>query len=113
MVNLQKICRRQNHRFVEPVLDVSLNGLEGRSSDWSLGGLAVRFADDQGKALAPDAKVSGDLGEVDGTERFPFSARVVRFDPRRDVVALEFSKLSEGAVMMFVRSFRHMISGAA
>ncbi len=113
MVNLQKICRRQNHRFSEPVLDVRLNGREGRSADWSLGGLAVRLSDEQGGTLAPDAEVSGDLGEIDGTERFEFSGRVVRVDPRRDVIALEFSKLSEGAVMMFVRSFRHMISGAA
>ena len=113
MVNLQKICRRQNHRFNEPVLDVRVNGLEGRSYDWSLGGLAVRLAHDQDTGLAPDSEVSGDLGEVDSSERFEFSGRVVRVDARRDVIALEFSKLSEGAVMMFVRSFRHMISGAA
>ncbi len=113
MVNLQKICRRQNHRFSEPVLDVRLDGLEGRSSDWSLGGLAIRLSDEEGAALAADDPVSGDLGEVDGADRFPFSGRVVRVDANRKLIALEFSKLSEGAVMMFVRSFRHMISGAA
>ena len=113
MVNLQKICRRQNHRFYHPVLDVRVDGVSGDTENWSLGGVAVRLPASQCDSMAPEARVSGDIADLNGQGRHSFAGRVVRVEAERDVVAVEFSELSEEAVMMFVRSFRHMISGAA
>ena len=113
MVNLQKICRRQNHRFSHPTLDVRVDGVTGRTQDWSLGGIAVRLPGDRKVSVGPDDTVAGDIGDLDGRGRHSFAGRVVRVAPESNTLAIEFSDLSEGAVMMFVRSFRHMITGAA
>ena len=113
MVNIQKICRRENHRFSYPVLDVRLDGAAGTSKDWSLGGIAVQVPELDNLGLGPDRLVSGDIAYVDGPEHHAFSGRVVRLEAHRNLLAIEFSEISEGAVMMFVRSFRHMVKGAA
>ena len=113
MVNLQKICRRQNHRFNHPILDVRVDGLTGETENWSLGGAAIRLPESLRRKLSPEGSISGDISDPNGESRYSFSGRVVRVESDKDVVAIEFSDLSEGAVMMFVRSFRHMISGAA
>ena len=113
MVNLQKICRRQNHRFNQPTLDVRVDGLTGETENWSLGGAAIRLPESLRNKVAAESSISGEIADPSGKGRHGFSGRVVRVEPDRDVVAIEFSELSEGAVMMFVRSFRHMISGAA
>ena len=58
-------------------------------------------------------EVSGLLGPNGDRNHFDFSGRVVRVDKDRNIVAIEFERLSEGAVMMFVNFFRTMMSGAA
>jgi len=113
MVNLQKISRRQNHRFDRPEFHVYMNGLRGRSKDWSLGGIAICCDDGTSADLAVDSRISGQLAARQSSERYGFSGRVVRVEPNENLVAFEFSSLSQEAVMMFVQSFRHMISGAA
>jgi hypothetical protein len=110
---LQKYSRRRNHRFDRPELVVVLEGLDGRSANWSLGGVAVRCGEGDAEGFAPDGKVSGSLGQPNAPKRFEFEGRVVRSDGDRKVVAVEFTKLSPGAVMLFIDEFRHMIGGAA
>lgn len=109
MVYFQKNSRRRNHRFERPELQVAVNGVTGISKDWSLGGVALTGVAGGKTQLATDDMVSGSLTHTDSAKRFDFEARVARIDPRHDLVALEFSKLSRGAVMMFIQEFREMI----
>lgn len=112
MVSLQSVSRRQHHRFERPQLAVRLNGAEGQTKDWSLGGLAVQLGDGALSRFDESDQVSGELEVGSQGLRHPFEGRVVRVDEDRDVVALEFSRLSEGAVMTFVGYFRTMMVGA-
>lgn len=113
LVYLQKNSRRKNHRFERPELQVAVNGATGKSINWSLGGVAVAEVSGDRAHLAMDATVSGALIHGASDQRFDFEARVARIDDRKDVVALEFSKLSRGAVMMFIQEFRQMIGTSA
>lgn len=113
MVYPQRYSRRRNHRFDRPEFIVSMNGVNHRSANWSLGGIAVRCQDEEEQDLAPDMAVSGSLGQAARGERYDFEGRVVRVDAGRREVAVEFSKLSSGAIMLFIDEFRDMIGGAA
>lgn len=112
-MGLQSVTRRQHHRFHQPELAIQLNGLDGMTRDWSLGGVAVSLAKEALAGLRVRDEVSGALGPEGQRSHFDFKGRVVRVDRDRNVVAIEFEKLSEGAVMMFVNFFRTMMSGAA
>ena len=112
-MGLQSVTRRQHHRFRQPELSIKVNGQAGTTSDWSLGGVAVRLAKDTLNGLTVRDEVSGKLGPPEERRHHPFSGRIVRVDRERDLVAIEFERLSEGAVMMFVNFFRTMMSGAA
>lgn len=112
-MGLQSVTRRQHHRFRQPELSIQLNGLDGMTRDWSLGGVAVNLAKETLGGLRVRDRVSGALGPDGAPKHFDFSGRVVRVDKERNLVAIEFEKLSEGAVMMFVNFFRTMMSGAA
>ena len=112
-MGLQSVTRRQHHRFRQPELAIQLNGLDGMTKDWSLGGVAVSLAKETLGGLRVRDRVSGLLGPEGERGHFDFSGRVVRVDKERNIVAIEFEKLSEGAVMMFVNFFRTMMSGAA
>ncbi len=90
-----------------------MNGVSGRSANWSLGGIALRFDDIETAQLAPDMPISGNLGPAAQDSRYDFEGRVVRVDRSRREVAVEFSRLSRGAIMLFIDEFRDMIGGAA
>ena len=117
MVSLQSVSRRQHHRFERPEMGVRLNGLSGSTRDWSLGGIAVRLPDDglpdDGlSGLGEAEEVSGELEIGPSGERHDFKGRIVRVERDQDLVAIKFSRLSEGAVMTFVNYFRLMMAGA-
>ena len=112
-MGLQSVTRRQHHRFRQPALAIQVNGLDGMTRDWSLGGVAVKIAKEALAGLRVRDEVSGMLGPDGERKQFDFSGRIVRVDKDRNVVAIEFERLSEGAVMMFVNFFRTMMSGAA
>ena len=90
-----------------------MNGNNRRSANWSLGGVAIQCEPEETDQFHPDATVSGSLGQAERPHRFDFEGRVVRIDHQRHVVAVEFSNLSQDAVMMFIDEFRDMIGGAA
>ena len=92
---------------------VRLNGLAGKTRDWSLGGLAVQLADGALSRIGSSDTVSGELEMGPSGERHDFEGKVVRVEGDRDLVAIEFSRLSEGAVMTFVGFFRTMMAGAS
>jgi len=92
---------------------VTVNGVARRSANWSLGGVALRCDDADAVDLRPDMPVSGRLGPATQDGRHEFEGRVVRVDAGRNEVAVEFSKLSPGAIMLFIDEFRDMIGGAA
>ena len=112
MVSLQSVSRRQHHRFERPEMAVRLNGLSGSTKDWSLGGIAVRLPDDGLSGLGEAEEVSGELEIGPSGERHDFKGRIVRVERDQDLVAIKFSRLSEGAVMTFVNYFRLMMAGA-
>ena len=112
-MSLQSVSRRRHHRFERPELDVQVNGLPGRTKDWSLGGVAVRLGGDSLPGITELDEISGEISHANDGRRFDFTGRVVRVDHEKDIVAIEFSRLSEGAVMMFVNFFRLMMTGAA
>ena len=112
-MGLQSVTRRQHHRFRQPELAIQIDGVDGMTKDWSLGGVAVNFARERLAGLRVRDEVSGVLGPADNRKAYDFNGRIVRVDKDRDIVAIEFERLSEGAVMMFVNFFRTMMSGAA
>ena len=113
MAYLQKYSRRRNHRFDRPELVVVVDGVKRRTANWSLGGLAVKCEAGDTAGFAADGQVSGELGQADRPDRFTFEGRVVRSDAKRELLAVEFTTLSPGAVMLFINEFRHMIGGTA
>ena len=112
-MGLQSVTRRQHHRFRQPELAIELNGEPGMTKDWSLGGVAVSLAKEALSGIKLRDEVSGMLGQEGSPTHHDWSGRIVRIDKERNVVAIEFERLSEGAVMMFVNFFRTMMSGAA
>ena len=90
-----------------------MNGVSRRSANWSLGGVSLHCEGDEGRGLEPDMTVSGSLGPATEDGRYDFEGRVVRVDSGKREVAVEFSKLSPGAIMLFIDEFRDMIGGAA
>lgn len=92
---------------------MTVNGVSGRSANWSLGGMALRYDDIAAAGLEADMTVSGNLGPAEQDSRYDFEGRVVRIDSGRNEVAVEFSRLSQSAIMLFIDEFRDMIGGAA
>ncbi len=111
MVNLQKLTRRENHRFDQPQFQIFIDDFQGHSKDWSLGGIAVLPDEGEGASFAVDSEVSGQIAASEDSEKFDFSGRVVRVESERGLMALRFSDLSQDTIMMFVQSFRQMIGG--
>ena len=62
--------------------------------------------------LTETDEVSGSLETGPDGTCHDFRGRVVRVEREREIVAIEFSRLSEGAVMTFVDYFRLMMAGA-
>ena len=113
MVSLQHVSRRQHHRFERPELAIRAEGFSGRTQDWSLGGVAIRLDEGQADRLDPSGRIRGNILDAGMGGSFDFQGRVVRVDAERNLVAIEFERLSEGALMMFVQFFRVMMSGTA
>lgn len=90
-----------------------VDGVKRSTANWSLGGLALKCAEGDTSGFVAEGAVSGELGQPDQPDRFAFEGRVVRADHKRDLVAVEFTTLSPGAVMLFIHEFRHMIGGTA
>jgi hypothetical protein len=86
--------KRDNRRFTYPVLRVLVGKSTYDTVDWSLGGLAV------GNYVG-DLKNGGRIQIVisDGgrsSAYYPAQARIIRADPRKRILSLQFSNLSRG-----------------
>lgn len=92
---------------------MAVNGFDGQSRNWSLGGIAVAFPEEAAAEFPVDTEIEGRVGPVDDAARHGFTGRVVRIDDKDNLMALQFADLSQGAVMMFIQEFRQMIGGAA
>ena len=88
---------RRNKRLLWPSLDISFDGSSYQTRDWSLGGALVT---DYYGNLAPGDKVEGTVKEKTETNKHPFKAVVVRCESGG--LALNFTKLSDGALSMLV-----------
>lgn len=113
MAQFQKHSRRRHHRFDRPQIFVAVNGFDGHSHNWSLGGIAVAFPEEATAEFPVDSEIEGHVGPIDDAIRHQFTGRVVRVDGKDSLMAMQFADLSQGAVMMFIQEFRQMIGGAA
>ena len=113
MVSLQHVSRRQHHRFDRPELAIQMTGFSGLTQDWSLGGVSIRLNAGEVANFSNADSISGNIGDAEVGSSFDFQGRVVRVDAERNMVAIKFERLSEGALMMFVQFFRVMMTGAA
>jgi len=115
MVQIYRGNQRRDVRHDHAVLLVTIGETTYRSTDWSLGGIALVGTD---AALPEGADVQGFLAAEPAPDRIvAFLARVVRVDPGTDVTALRFRDLSaagfaflEGLTASAQR--RRVVSGA-
>lgn len=100
MAQIYRSDQRRDRRRTLPVLVVRIGEVAYRTRDWSLGGVALAGAD----PLLPDgADVEGHLMTGEGDPPYRFAGRVVRHDPRTDVVGLRFAELAPDAFALLER----------
>jgi len=101
--------RRRFHRIDWPRFAGALNGVSGRTRDWSWGGFAFDCDGTEPLTLQTNDTVSGCLSLSPRRRPCPISGRVVRVDAQERVVAVAFDHLSAELLDLFEGALRESV----
>ncbi|MEQ8967709.1 MAG: PilZ domain-containing protein [Azospirillaceae bacterium] len=105
----RKDVRRRFHRIDWPRFAGALNGVSGRTRDWSWGGFAFDCDGSEPLTLERDDVVTGCLSLSPKREPCRITGRIVRVDPEERVVAVAFESLNEELLELFERALRESV----
>ena len=100
---------RRYFRFDSPRLDVQIDGVSGKTVNWSIGGLALECRKEDLDGFSVDSTVSGHFLRQDGEEEIAFTGRVARIEANSKLMALEYASVSPEGVEMFAGIFKGMM----